>query len=162
MEFAASWVALLSLGIGAALVVFGQVFWYRRPSEFGAGEIDQNPDDPTRTTIARNDLVLTSFFENGLRIASAKYWGMGDKGIGLSLKGDQTEYLVTSANDWFEETRFRVKDDIRLLLLADGTPIVSAQRLPEALGGWKQGEKGESGQRCWSGSNSKLLMITYL
>ncbi len=142
MELDWSWAPHIALGVGAALVAMGFVFTYRRPPEYGPGEIARGSDNPTVTAIARNDLIAMAFFENGVRVAKAKFWGQGDKGIALALEGDQTEYLLTSSNDWFEETRFEIKPDIRLMLLADGAPIASAQRLPETAGGWKKGKDG--------------------
>lgn len=136
------WVPQIALAIGAALVVLGAAFGYRRPRDYGSSEIARGADNPTVTTIARNDLIAISFFENGARVAKAKYWGQGDKGIALKLDGDETEYLITSGNDWFEETRFKIKRDIRLMLLANGTPIVTAERLPDALGGWQKDKDG--------------------
>ena len=136
METDSSWVPRTAIAIGAGLVAFGLVIGYRRPRDYGPGEIARGPGHPTVKTIARNDLIATSFFEDGARVAKAKYWGRGDKGIALKLDGDETEYLLTSSDDWFEETRFKIKPDIRLMLLADGAPIVAAQRLPDALGGW--------------------------
>jgi len=127
----------------AALVVFGFVFGRRTPPEYGAGAFARGPDNPTVTTIARNDLIARRFFENGVQVAKATYWGLGDKGIALSLNGDPTEYLLTSDGDWFEETRFRVKTDIRLMLLAGGKPMVTAERVPDTLSGWKKGKDGK-------------------
>ena len=143
MEFDSSWVPRIALGVGAALVALGLVFGYRRPPDYGRGEIARGSDNPTVTTIARNDLIAIPFFENGVRVAKARFWGQGDKGIALRLEGDRTEYLLTSGNDWFEETRFQVKSDIRLMLLADGTAIASAQRLPDARGDWEKGKDGK-------------------
>ena len=37
----------------------------------------------------------------------------------------------------------RLKSDIRLMLLADGTAIASAQRLPDARGDWEKGKDGK-------------------
>jgi hypothetical protein len=127
----------------AALVAFFIIFGLRTPPEYGAGEIARGPDNPTVTTIARNDLIARRFFENGVQVAKATYWGLGDKGIALSLKGDPTEYLLTSDGNWFEDTRHRPKTDIRLMLLAGGTQMVTADRITDTLGGWKKGEDGK-------------------
>ena len=121
----------------------GLAFAYRRPRDYGPGEIARRPDNATVTTIARNDLISISFFENGVRVAKAKFWGQGLTGIALKLDGDETEYLFTSSNDWYKETRHKLKRDIRLMLLADGAPVVEAQRLPEALDGWQKDRSGK-------------------
>lgn len=127
----------------AALVAFFIVFGLRLPPEYGAGEIARGPDNPTVTTIARNELIARRFFENDVQIAKATYWGLGTTGIALNLKGDPTEYLLTNDGDWFKETRFRVKPDIRLMLLAGGTQMVTAERVPDTLSGWMKGKDGK-------------------
>ncbi len=134
---------IAAIALGAALVVLGIVFGLRTPPEYGVGEIARGPDNPTVTTIARNDLIARRFFENGVAVAKARFWGLGNKGIALSLKGDPTEYLLTNDGDWFEETRFRVKPDIRLMLLAGGTQMVTAERVPDTRGGWGKGKDGK-------------------
>jgi len=148
MEIDASLDSVIFIGaiaLGLLLVVLGAVFGLRTPGEYGPDEFERDHGDPTVTTIARNDLIAIRFFENQGLVAKARFWGLGDKGIGLSLKGDPTEYLLTSEGDWFQETRFRVKPDIHLMLLAGGMPIVTANRVPDTLGGWK---KGKDGKRC--------------
>ncbi len=132
--------ALASFPVLFALFI---AFVLRTPPEYGVGEIARGPDNPTVTTIARNDLIARRFFENGVAVAKARFWGLGDKGIALSLKGDPTEYLLTNDGDWFEETRFRVKPDIRLMLLAGGTQMVTAERVPDTRGGWGKGKDGK-------------------
>lgn len=134
---------IAALVVLAALVALFYVFGLRTPPKFGAGEIARGPDNPTVTTIARHDLVARRFFENGAQVAIARFWGLGDKGIALSLNGDPTEYLLTSDGDWFEETRFGVKPDIRLVLLAGETRTVTAERLPDTRGGWKKDKDGK-------------------
>ncbi len=104
---------IAAIASGAALVVLGVLFGLRSPPGYGADEIARGTDNPTVTTIARNDLVARRFFENRALVGKARFWGLGDRGIALSLKGDPTEYLLTNDGDWFEETRFRVKPDIR-------------------------------------------------
>lgn len=146
MEIDASWdsvIFIAAIAAGAALVVFGFVFGRRTPPEYGAGAFARGPDNPTVTTIARHDLIAIRFFENQALVAKARLWGRGDTGIALSLKGDPTEYLLTNDGDWFEETRFRVKPDIRLMLLAGGTQLVAAKRVPDTLSGWKKGKDGK-------------------
>ena len=136
-------IIIAAIAAGAALVVLLVVFALRTPPEYGAGEFARGPDNPTVTTIARHDLIAIRFFENQALVAKARLWGLGDTGIALSLKGDPTEYLLTNDGDWFEETRFRVKPDIRLMLLAGGTQMVTAERVPDTLGGWKKGKDGK-------------------
>jgi hypothetical protein len=139
MEIDASLDSVIFIAVivaGVALVVLSYVFMLRTPPEYGPDEFARGPDNPTVTTIARNDLIARRFFENQALVAKAKFWGLGTTGIALSLKGDPTEYLQTNDGDWFEETRFRVKPDIRLMLLAGGTPIVTAKRVPDTSGGW--------------------------
>lgn len=146
MEIDASLDSVIFIGtiaLGLLLVVLGAVFGLRTPPEYGPDEFARSPDNPTVTTIARNDLIAIRFFENQALVAKARLWGLGDKGIALSLKGDPTEYLLTSDGDWFKETRFRVKSNIRLMLLAGGTQIVTAERVPETLGGWMKGKDGK-------------------
>ena len=140
-----SGLVIFSTVIAAILTLLGLfiVVGLRTPPEYGAGEIARGPDNPTVTTIARNDLIARRFFENDVQVAKATYWGLGDKGIALILNGDPTEYLLTSDGDWFEETRFRVKTDIRLMLLAGGTSMVTAERVPDTLSGWKKGKDGK-------------------
>ena len=134
---------IAAIASGAALVVLCIVFALRTPPEYGAGAFARGPDNPTVTTIARNDIVARRFFENQALVAKASFWGLGTTGIALGLKGDPTEYLLTNDGDWFEETRFRVKPDIRLMLLAGGTQLVTAKRVPDTLGGWKKGKDGK-------------------
>ncbi len=133
---------IAAIALGAALVVLGIVFGLRTPPEYGAGEFARGPDNPTVTTIARHDLTAIRFFENHALVAKASSWGLDTTGIALSLNGDPTEYLLTNDGDWFEETRFKVKSDIRLRLLADGVPMVTAERLPVTKGGWMRGKDG--------------------
>lgn len=143
METEPSWIPRIAIAIGFALMACGLAFAYRRPRDYGPGEIARRPDNATVTTIARNDLISISFFENGVRVAKAKFWGQGLTGIALKLDGDETEYLFTSSNDWYKETRHKLKRDIRLMLLADGAPVVEAQRLPDALDGWQKDRSGK-------------------
>ena len=127
----------------AAIVVLCIVDALRTPPEYGADEIARGPDNPTVTTIVRNDLIARRFFENRALVAKASFWALGDTGIALSLKGDPTEYLLTNDGDWFEETRFRVKPDIGLMLLAGGMLLVTAERVTDTLRGWKKGKDGK-------------------
>ena len=126
----------------AAILGIGFLLARRPPPAYGPDEIARGPDNPTVTTIARRGLVTTPIFENGLLVAKAKTFGRGTEGIALCLEGDATDYLFTSDGDWFEETRFRVKTDISLRLLADGVPTVTAERLPDNNGGWRKGKDG--------------------
>ena len=136
-------VVQIALGVGVALVALGWAFGYRSPPEYCPSEIARGPENPTVTTIARHDLIARRFFENRAKVAKARFWGLGTTGIVLSLKGDPTEYLLTNDGDWFAETRFRVKPDICLMLLAGGTPMVTAARAPDSLGGWTKGMDGK-------------------
>lgn len=136
MEIDASMVPVIIkalIAMGVVFVVLGIVFMLRTPPEYGPDEFARGPDNPTVTTIVRNELITRSFFENQVLVAKARFWGLGDKGIALSLEGDPTEYLLTNDGDWFEETRFRVKSDIRLMLLAGGTQIVTAKRVDDDI-----------------------------
>ncbi len=72
-----------------------------------------------------------------------RFWGLGTTGIALILKGDPTEYLLTNDGDWFKQTRLAVKPDIRLMLLAGGTQMVTAERVADTLGGWMKGKDGK-------------------
>ena len=119
-----------------ALVVFGVVRGLRPPPLYGPEEIARGSDNPTMTTIARRGLIQTSFFENDALVGKATSFGRNDQGIALRLGGDATEYLFTNDGDWLEETRFRTKPDIRLMLLADGVPIVTAERVPYTVREW--------------------------
>ncbi len=134
---------IAAIALGAALVVLGFVFGLRTPPEYGPDEFARGPDNPTETTIARNDLIARRFFENQALVAKARFWGLGNTGIALSLKGDRTEYLLTNDGDWFKETRVSVKPDIRLMLLAGGTQMVTAERVPDTRGGWMKGKDGK-------------------
>jgi hypothetical protein len=135
-------VLIAAVAAVAAILGIGFLLARRRPPAYGPDEIARGPDNPTVTTIARRGLVTTPFFENGQLVAKAKTFGRGAEGIALCLEGDETDYLFTTDGDWFEETRFRVKTDIRLRLLADGVPTVTAERLPDTAGGWMKGEDG--------------------
>ncbi len=81
---------IAAIALGAALVVLGIVFGLRTPPEYGAGEFARGPDNPTVTTIARNDLIARRFFENQALVAKARFWGLDTTGIALNLKGDPT------------------------------------------------------------------------
>ena len=111
------------------LVVFFFALSFRAPPEYGPDDIARDPVDPTVTTIARRGLVTTSFYEDGVRVAQAKSFGQGDRGIVLQLEDDRREMLMTTKGDWFEETRFGVRSGVRLRLLIDGEPVVEAVRL---------------------------------
>ena len=165
-----SWIPRIAIAIGFALMACGLAFAYRRPRDYGPGEIARRPDNATVTTIARNDLHIAIFVLREWRTAGRqatqshrfgpkrhidlvlREWragcqsqvlGTGLTGIALKLDGDETEYLFTSSNDWYKETRHKLKRDIRLMLLADGAPVVEAQRLPEALDGWQKDRSGK-------------------
>ena len=73
METEPSWIPRIAIAIGFALMACGLAFAYRRPRDYGPGEIARRPDNATVTTIARNDLISISFFENGVRVAKAKF-----------------------------------------------------------------------------------------
>jgi len=141
--FLDSVIIIAVIASGVALVLLGIVYGLRTPPEYGPDEFARGPDNLTVTTIARNDLIARRFFENQALVAKAKFWGLGTTGIALSLEGDPTEYLLTNDGDWFKETRFRVMPDIRLMLLAGGTQIVTAKRVPDTLGGWMKGKDGK-------------------
>ena len=141
--FSGSVIIIAAIASGVVLVVLGIFFLLRTPPEYGPDEFARGPDNPVVTTIARDDLIAISFFEKQALVAKAKYWGLGTTGIALSLKGDPTEYLLTNDGDWFKETRFRIKDDIRLMLLAGGTQIVTAKRVPDTLSGWMKNNVGK-------------------
>ncbi len=146
MEIDPSWDSVIVNGasaLGAALGALSIVFGLRTPPEYGPDEIARGPDNPTVTTIARHDLIAIRFFENQALVAKATDWGLDDKGIALSLEGDPTEYLLTNDGDWFKATRFRVTSDIRLMLLAGGTQMVTAERVPDTRRGWMKGKDGK-------------------
>jgi hypothetical protein len=148
MEFDASLssvIIIAAIVVGVVLLLAGifVLFAYRTPPEYGPDEMARVPGNPTATTIARDDMISIRFFENQALVAKAKFWGLRDKGIALILTDDPTEYLLTSDGDWFEETRFRVKPDIRMILLAGGKEMISAQRLPDSMSGWRKGKDGK-------------------
>ena len=115
-----------------ASVVYSIVNNFRTPTEYGPDEIVRGPDNPTVTMIARDGLIAIQFFENQVLVAKAKE----TTGIALSLEGDPTEYLVTSEGDWTREVHVFLKRDIRLMLLAGGTQIVTAKRVLVSLSKW--------------------------
>ena len=115
-----------------ASVVYSIVNNFRTPPEYGPDEIVRGPDNPTVTMIARDGLIAIQFFENQVLVAKAKE----TTGIALSLEGDPTEYLVTSGGDWTREVSVYLKRDIRLMLLAGGTQIVTAKRVLVSLSKW--------------------------
>ena len=115
-----------------ASVVYSIVNNFRTPTEYGPDEIVRGPDNPTVTMIAREGLIAIRFFENQVLVAKAKE----TTGIALSLESDPTEYLVTSGGDWTMEVYARLKSDVRLMLLAGGTQIVTAKRVLVSLSKW--------------------------
>ena len=162
MEIDASIVPVIiiaAIAAGVVLVVLGIVFMLRTPPEYGPDEFARGPDNPTVTTIVRDDLIARSFFENQALVAKAKFWGLGTEGIALSLKGDPTEYLLTNDGDWFEETRFRVKPDIRLMLLAGGTQIVTAKRVDDDVDLKEFVRQMWAGETGMDGKHSRVYVI---
>jgi len=122
-------VGLVFVGVCVLLVLFFFALSFRAPPEYGPDEITRDPADPTVTTIARCGLVTHSFYEDGVRVAQAKTFGLGDRGIVLQLKDDPREMLMTTKGDWFEKTRFWLKPGVRLRLLVHGEDVVEAERL---------------------------------
>ena len=115
-----------------ASVVYSIVNNFRTPPEYCPDEIVRGPANPTVTMIAREGLIAIRFFENQVLVAKAKE----TTGIALSLEGDPTEYLVTSDGDWTREAHAFLKSDVRLMLLAGGTQIVTAKRVLVSLSKW--------------------------
>jgi len=122
-------VGMVFVGIAMLLVLFCFALSFRAPPEYGPDEIARDPADPTVTTIAHRGLVTTPFYEDGVRVAQAKTFGLGDRGIVLQLKDDPREMLMTTKGDWFEETRFVLRPGVRLRLLVHGELVVEAVRL---------------------------------
>jgi hypothetical protein len=125
-----------------ASAVYSIVNNFRTPPEYGPDEIVRGPDNLTVTMIARGGLITDRFFENQVLIAKAKETS-GIGGIAFSLVGDPTEYLMKSDGDWTREAHSFLKSDIRLMLLAGGTQIITAKRVPDTLGGWIKGKDGK-------------------
>lgn len=117
--------------VAIVLFLFSIALLLRAPPEYGPDEIARDPDDPTVTTIVRAALVTTPFFENGERVARAETFGLGVTGIMLRLEGDRREILFTTEGDWFAETRFKLRSDLRLHLVIDGKPTVTAARVSD-------------------------------
>ncbi len=107
----------------------------RAPPEYGPDEIARDPADPIVTTIARKSLVTHPFYEDGVQVARAHTFGLGDTGIVLRLKDDPREILMTTEGEWARETGFGLRPGVRLLLLVDGEPVVEAVRLKSPVVG---------------------------
>ena len=120
--------------VSVSFAVYSIVSPFRTPPEYGPDEIVRGPDNLTVTMIARAGLITYRFFENQVLVAKAM--GRGGLGMALSLVGDPTEYLVTSDGDWTREAHSFLKSDVRLVLLAGGTQIVTAKRVLVSLSKW--------------------------
>ncbi|MCP4604441.1 MAG: hypothetical protein GY847_28620, partial [Proteobacteria bacterium] len=118
-----------------AFAAYSIVGPFRTPPEYGPDEIVRGPDNLTVTMIARGGLITDRFFENQVLVAKAKETS-GIGGIAFSLVGDPTEYLVKCDGDWTREVGAFLKRDIRLMLLAGETQIVTAKRVLVSLSKW--------------------------
>ena len=57
-------IIIAAIAAGVTLVVLSHVLMLRTPPEYGHDEFARGPDNPTVTTIARDDLIARRFFEN--------------------------------------------------------------------------------------------------
>lgn len=128
----------LAAGLFVACVILGQ----RVLRLYSPDEIGRDPANPTVTTFAKRCLLTTKFYENGILVAKTHILGQGNRGIVLRIKGRLEKYLFTSEGDWFEETRFRLKSNVRLILFCEDQIVVTADRVCQKRS-WSISENGK-------------------